>query len=137
VGDETWVYYTGISTTHGAPNPPKRIAIGRAEWRRHGFVSLDAGAAGGRVETKPLRLMSPHLVINADAREGEVRVALNEADGRPIAGFSADECGVLRADDVRWSPQWRNEVSPPTDRPVRVVVQMTNARLFSISTSKP
>jgi hypothetical protein len=137
VGDETWVYYTGISTSHGAPIPPKRIAIGRAEWRRHGFVSLDAGAEAGRVETKPVRLAAPHLVINADANAGEVRVALNEADGRVIAGFSAEECAPLHADDMRWIPKWKGDAPPPTDRPIRVVIQMTNARLFSISSARP
>ena len=48
VGDMTCIYYTAINTTHGGPIPPKRITIGRAEWRLHGFVSLDADPAGGR-----------------------------------------------------------------------------------------
>ncbi|MBA4017653.1 MAG: hypothetical protein C0483_10810 [Pirellula sp.] len=137
VGDETWVYYTGISTSHGAPMPPKRIAIGRAEWRRHGFVSLDAGTEPGRVETKPLQLTSPQLVVNADAHAGahlgELRVALLEADGRPIPGFALEDCTPLTADAVRWSPQWQTKTAPPIDRPVRVVLQLTNARLYSLS----
>jgi hypothetical protein len=133
VGDETWVYYTGISTTHGAPMPPKRIAIGRAEWRRHGFVSLDAGAESGRVETKPLRLAAPRLIVNASAAGGEVRVALLEADGRPIAGFSLEECTPLDADATRWIPQWRDHAAPPVDRPIRVVLELKNARLFSLT----
>jgi hypothetical protein len=133
VGGETWVYYTGLSTSHGAPMPPKRIAIGRAEWRRHGFVSLDAGMAIGRVETKPLRLTTPGLMVNADASGGEVRVALLEADGRAIAGFTFDDCTPLKTDAIRWSPQWREQAPAPIDRPVRVAVQMKNAKLFSLS----
>jgi hypothetical protein len=135
VGEETWVYYTGISTSHGAPMPPKRITIGRAEWRRHGFVSLDAGKDGGQIETKALRLSSPRLVLNADAREGEVRVALQETNGSSVAGFALEDCTPLRADATRWTPQWRNQMIPPTDRPIRVVVQMKNARLFSLSSA--
>src|SRR5262249_51493180 len=81
VADETWIYYTAINTGHGAPIPPKRITIGRAEWRRHGFASLDAGAEGGRIETTPLRFASPELVLNANAAGGEVRVTLLETDG--------------------------------------------------------
>lgn len=133
VRDETWVYYTGISTSHGAPMPPKRIAIGRAEWRRHGLVSLDAGEEFGRVETKPLRLVDPRFVINADVDNGEVRVALHEADGREIAGFSLDECTPLQADDLRWTPTWTSRASPPTNRPIRVIIQLRKARLFSLS----
>ena len=137
VGDETWVYYTGISTTHGAPIPPKRIAIGRAEWRRHGFVSLDA-TADGRVQTRPVRLRSPKVIINADAHAGELRIALLEADGTPIPGYAAEDCEPLLTDATRWTPRWRNGTNAPTDRPVCVVVQMKQARLFSLSSeSKP
>lgn len=133
VGDETWVYYTGISTSHGAPMPPKRIAIGRAEWRRHGFVSLDAASETALIETKLLRLSSKHLVVNADAVGGEVRVALNEADGRPIQGFTFADCDPLNANATRWTPRWVNQSPLPTDRPVRVLIQMKNSRLFSLS----
>lgn len=131
-GDETWVYYTGISTTHGAPMPPKRIAIGRAEWRRHGFVSLDAGDETARVETQPLRLATPHLIVNADASQGGLRVALLESDGRAIPGLTLEDSSALKTDDTRWTPQWRAAPRPPTDRPVRVVIEMTRARLFSL-----
>lgn len=133
VGDETWVYYTGISTTHGAPMPPKRIAIGRAEWRRHGFVSLDAGGDAARVETKALKLSTTSLVINADAAGGELRVGLQEADGRPIADLSLEECTPLSTDNTRWMPKWSSNATPPTDRPVRVVLEMKKSRLFSLS----
>lgn len=129
--DETWVYYTGINTTHGAPMPPKRIAIGRAEWRRHGFVSLDA-ADSGLVRTQPLRLCSSTLIVNADAKDGEVRVALLEADGRPILGFSAEECEPLQADATNWAVKWRTGASLPTEREVCIVIQMKKARLFSL-----
>lgn len=135
VGDETWVYYTAMTTTHGGPMPPKRLTIGRAAWRRHGFASLDA-AERGRVETKPLRLGTPSLVINADASSGELRVALLEADGRAINGFGLEDCEPLRADATRWTARWRSGASAPTDRLVRVVVEMTKARLFSMSSER-
>lgn len=133
VGDETWVYYTALTTSHGAPIPPKRNAIGRAEWRRHGFASLDAGETG-RVETKPLRLRGSELIINANATGGELRVALLEADGTAIAGHSADECEVLTSDATQWKARWKGGPQAlPTDRPVRVVVTMKQTRLYSIS----
>lgn len=135
VGDETWVYYTAMTTTHGGPMPPKRLSIGRAAWRRHGFVSLDA-TERGRVETKPLRLGAPALIINTDASGGELRVALLEADGRAIAGFGLEDCEPLRTDATRWVARWRSRARVPTDRPVRVVVEMNNARLFSMSSER-
>lgn len=134
--DETWVYYTGINTTHGAPMPPKRIAIGRAEWRRHGFVSLDA-TDSGQVQTKPLRLGTSKLIVNADAKGGELRVALLEADGRVIPGFSIEECDLLNSDATRRAVKWQNEAAAPTDRDVCVVIQMKKSRLFSLSVFQP
>ena len=131
-GDETWVYYTALSTSHGAPVPPKRIAIGRAEWRRDGFVSLDAGELG-RVETKPIRLGAPSLFINANAAGGELRVALLEADGRAISGFALEDSEILKSDGTRWPAKWRSAAAVPTDRPVRIVLEMKQCRLFSLS----
>lgn len=136
VGDETWVYYTALTTSHGAPVPPKRISIGRAEWRRHGFVSLDAGESG-RVETKPLRLGAPSLVVNANAAAGELRVALLEADGSPIPDYSAADCEPLGEDATHWQVRWNSNAYPLTDRPIRVVVEMKQTRLFSISSESP
>jgi hypothetical protein len=136
VGDETWVYYTAMTTTHGGPMPPKRLTIGRAAWRRHGFVSLDA-AGRGRVETKPLRLGASSLIINADASRGELRVALLEADGRAVAGLGLEDSEPLRADATRWTARWRSGAGVPTGRPVRVVVEMTRSELFSLATEEP
>lgn len=135
MGDETWVYYTALTTAHGGPLPAKRLSIGRAEWRRHGFVSLDAGATGGRIATKPVQLGAPALVVNADASHGTVRVALLEADGRAIPGYRLEDSEPLHSDATGWSARWNNGTSAPTDRPVRVVVELTNARLFSLSSA--
>jgi len=132
-GDETWVYYTAMTTTHGGPVPPKRMSIGRAEWRRHGFVSLDAEGQG-QVETKPLRLAAPTLVINADAQGGELRAALLEADGRPIPGFTLEDSLPLQSDATRWIARWKSGADPPTDRPVRVRLDLNRCRVFSLST---
>lgn len=134
VGDETWMYYTAINTGHGAPLPTKQLTIGRAEWRRHGFASLDAGPAGGRIETHPLRIAGGMLVLNADASRGELRAGLTEADGSPLAGFGPGDAEPLRGDATRAVVRWKGG-KVPDDRPVRVVLEMTNVRLFSLAGS--
>lgn len=134
-GDETWVYYTALTTSHGAPVPPKHISIGRAEWRLHGFASLDAGERG-RVETKPLRLGSGILLVNANATGGEVRVALLEANGLPIAGYALEDSEVLKTDETHWTVRWRDNVVAPVDRPVKILIVMKQSRLFSLSTAE-
>lgn len=130
---ETWVYYTAMATGHGAPIPPKRMTIGRAVWRLHGFASLDAGPDGGRFETKPLHVASGKLMLNADASRGQLRVALLEADGKPIAGYELENSAVLQADVPQWLARWKSHAQVPTDRPVRVLVEMLNTRFYSLS----
>lgn len=136
VGDETWVYYTAINAGHGKRVPPKAIAIGRAEWRLHGYASLDAGPDGGELQTVPLRFAHPTLSINANARRGRLQVALLEADGRPIPGYTLADSLELTQDAVRWSAVWKNQRTVPTDRPVRVVIALTSTELYSLS-SRP
>ena len=128
---ETWLYYTGVNTTHGGTMPPKRMSLGRAVWRRHGFASLDA-AGKGRVETKPLRLATSALEVNADAESGQLRVDVLEADGRAIPGLSSDACEPLGADATRHPLRWKSRQPLPTDRPVRLVIEMNRCRLFSL-----
>ena len=128
---ETWLYYTGVNTTHGGTMPPKRMSLGRAVWRRHGFVSLDA-TGKGRVETKPLRFAASTLEVNADAAGGQLRVGVLEADGRKIPGLSSDDCEPLCADATRHTLCWTSKRQPPADRPVRLVIVMDRCRLFSL-----
>jgi hypothetical protein len=134
---ETWLYYTAINTGHGAPIPPKRLTIGRAEWRRHGFASLDAGPDGGRIETVPLRLSEPGLVLNADARRGQVAAALVAADGTALPGFSLADCEPLRTDATQWTVRWKSGQTVPTDRPVRVIIEFSNTALYSVGAGAP
>lgn len=136
VGDVTWAYYTAINTGHGGPIPPKRLTIGRAEWRRHGFASLDAGPRGGRLETRPLQLARNALVVNADASRGELRVGLLETSGKPIPGYELDKCEPLARNETRWTPKWNGDFTAPTDRPVRVVIEGRDAQIYSLSAAK-
>jgi len=132
-GDKSWFYYTVLTTNHGGPMPPKSISIARAEWRRDGYVSLDAGPEGGRLETVPLRFGVGQLIVNADASRGAVRAAIIEADGTPIAGLALADCEPMQADAVDAAMRWKSGATPPTDRPVKVVLELRSTRLFSLA----
>jgi hypothetical protein len=129
-GDEMWMFYTAINTGHGAAIPPKVLTIGRAAWRRHGFASLDASPAGGRIETRPIELKGA-LLINADAQRGELRAALIEADGNPIPGFALEDFVPMKNDSTGAVAKWTGGSSLPT-RPVRIVIEMAGAALYSL-----
>jgi hypothetical protein len=134
VGDEVWVYYTAMTTTHGGALPEKRMSIGRARWRLDGFVSLDGDFQGGVVETVPLRLQGSRLELNVDAAHGSAAVELLSADGKPLDGYTLGECRAAGSDAVRHPVRWTARDRVPTDRPVRLRFHLRNASLYGFRT---
>jgi len=131
VGDEMWVYYTAITTTHGGYLPKKRITIARAAWRIDGFVSLDAGRDGGMVETVPLTPSGDRLFVNADASKGELRVEVLDSEGRPVPGYRDEDCIPARTDSVRHHIRWGERDRLPDGKPLRLRFHLRDASLFS------
>ncbi len=133
MADETWMLYTALNTGHGGAIPPKRLTIGRATWRLHGFASLDAGPSGGRLETRPLLIGGGTLLLNADASRGQIRVALREATGGTVPGFGFEEFETLQKDATRAEARWKSGRAIPSDRPLRVLVELVSSRLYSLA----
>ncbi len=136
VGDEIWEYYTAINTTHGGTIPPKRISIGLAKWRLDGFVSLDADAEQGFVETVVLSARNEDdrhaaLEVNARADGGHVVVEVIDETGNVVSGYSADDFEPIVTDNVRHRAQWRDRKTLPTGQPIRLRFVLRNASLFS------
>lgn len=131
VGQQWWLYYTAITTTHGGIVPDKKITIALAKWRLDGFVSLEAGPAGGVVETVPLRCAGDRLTANADAGGGELTVAVLDEHGCELPGYAAADCLPLRADAVRHPVRWKEHDRLNTAGPLRLRFHLSNARLFS------
>ena len=118
--DEIHWYYTGTVHTHGAQMKDRHKEIGLAKWRLDGFVSLDADAAGGVIETVPLQISDGGLEINADASGGQVSVEVLTADGRVQPGFSVDDCVPLTSDNIRYSVQWKSATLADAEQPMRL-----------------
>ena len=113
--DELWFYYTGLKwrgsfryvgkypNGESVPIPGKDRdggAICLAVLRRDGFVSLDAGADEGTIETRPLQLPAGNLYINADV-EGELRAEVLDNRGRVVAESDAVNGDLPRA-ALKW-----------------------------------
>jgi len=130
-GDQMWLYYTAINTTHGGAIPPKQVAVARASWPRDRWVSLDAGSGGAVAETEPVRLGDGAIAVNAEARDGEVRVEVTDAAGAALPGFEAASCVPLRGDHLRHPVRWSGQGKAPADRPVRLRFLWENASLYS------
>jgi hypothetical protein len=125
-------YYTGSRRTHGVALKDKYKAIGRATWRKDGFVSLDADSTtGGVVETVPLQIPKGTLHLNAYAVGGNIQVEVLDADGQIQSGFSSDDCVPTTGDGIRHPVRWRNSVLSDARHPLRFRFVMNCAKLYS------
>lgn len=131
VGDEVWHYYTAINATHGATTPPKQITVALARWRLDGFVSLDAGATEGVVETTLLHADKARwLEINADATGGSLVVEVLDRNGQPIPEYSGSNAGRIAGDSVRHRVSWNGREHLPEGN-LRLRFRFVHTRLFS------
>jgi len=129
VDDEIWHYYTAIDGTHGAIE--KRITIALARWRLDGFVSLDAGAEEGVVETVMMHPRAAYaLEINADASRGTMVVEVVDAAGKVVPGYSGADAIPVNEDNIRRYVRWAEQPFLP-DQPFRLRFRFVNASLFS------
>ena len=130
--DEIHWYYTGTEHTHGAAMKDRHKAIGLAKWRLDGFISLDAEATEGVVETVPLKIPNGSLEINADASRGKICVEVLSSDGKVQEGFSLNDCIPMKSDDIRHVVQWKSKTLENATQPLRFRFVMNRASLFAI-----
>jgi len=143
VGDEIWIYYTGYGVDHNHQPPPNVTGfpngIGLAKLRLDGFVSVDAGATEGTLTTKPFVFGGSKLVINANAKSGQIAVEILNADSKPLTGFSKRDCDPVQVDEIRHTITWngKSDVTGVAGRPIKLKFYLKNAKLFSFMFPTP
>ena len=141
-------YFVGWPHTHGRPGvwnedpadgdawtKKEKGGIYLARQRVDGFVSMDGGYTGGVFTTKPLTFTGNRLHLNLDTRgAGCARVALLDREGKPLAGFTIEQCDVINADDTDHVVRWKNQpdVGKLEGQVVCVQVEMRNTKLYAI-----
>jgi len=144
-GDTLWFYYTGFQGDPSRKGRPfletgmyDRGSTGVAFLRRDGFASMDAGAAGGVLLTRPLRFSGKHLFVNADTANGQLRAELLDEAGNPIAPFTLDNCQPLTTDSTLAQIGWKGEsdLSAFAAKPIRIRFHLTNGSLYAFWVSR-
>ena len=136
VGDRLFFYvsskYPDLSGAHA------RCSGALATLRRDGFVSIDANETVGTLTTRPIKFEDPYLFINVDAPKGEVRVEVLDESGKPIPGYTADECVSTQCDKTLVPVHWDglSNLKRIAAKPVRLRFYLQNASLYSFWTSK-
>ncbi len=145
-----WIYqyFVGWTHTHGRPDVWNRNPENAIEWTRKekggiycakqrldGFVSMDSAYTGGVLTTRPLTFKGNRLSLNIDTYgSGSAKVAILDAAGKKIPGFTAKECRSINADEVDLEVSWKKgaDISALAGRPVRVKISMRNTKIYAL-----
>lgn len=128
-GDEMWMYYTAITTTHGGYLPDKEMSIARASWRLDGMVSLQPEKDGGTVESQPFLPEGNRLSVNANVANGKLMIQVLDAEGKEVDGYGT--CTIAGKDSVDIPVTWNNSRKLPSGIPIRLRFQITQGDLYS------
>jgi hypothetical protein len=106
VGDEWWLYYAGWDGPHGISE--RTPGIGLAKVRKEGLISLHGPSRGGVVATRKLLWPGGRLLVNADAREGVLKVRVSNAGRKVVPGFDYADCRPFTGDSVTHEVTWND-----------------------------
>jgi hypothetical protein len=135
-GEEIWQYYFGSEQYHSSWTSKGREAVFRIVQRVDGFVSADTPYDGGKFISRPLTFAGNRLVVNIDTgATGYAQFGLLDQNGKPIEGFSLEDCVYNNGDHVAIEVEWLEkgaDVSALAGRPVQIVFQSRGTKLYSI-----
>jgi len=137
-------YYCGVDLSHGGTRHMKDEKE-RAKWRRwgkigrvvqrlDGFCSADAAYEGGWLETPPIVFTGNQLELNINtSAAGLARVAILDADRKPIPGYTLEDCPEIMDNDVAHVVSWKgnSSISALAEKPVRLRFEMRSAKLYA------
>ena len=124
--DEMSIYYS----QHYA-QPSHHIV--RCTLRTDGFVSVNGPYSGGRLVTKPFTFSGDQLLMNySTGAGGGLRVELQDGEGKPIDGYTLDDCPKIVGDKIDGPITWKEaDVAALKGHPVRLCVELHDADLYS------
>ena len=138
VGDELWIYYTGVNWDENRivdPTAQSHLSgIDRAVMRLDGFVSADADYSGGEIITPSIRFAGRRLELNVDTSAGgSVLVELQHENGQPVQGYSEKEATFICGNSVRMPVCWgnRQDVSQLSGKPIKIRFVMRDCKLYA------
>ena len=106
--------------------------------RTDGFVSVNAGYAGGELVTRPLIFRGNRLVLNyGTSAAGSLRVEIQGESGIALPGLALDECEEIVGDQVHRTVTWQGapSLSQLAGQPVRLRFALRECDLYSLQFS--
>jgi hypothetical protein len=137
-GNEIWQYFFGNEEYHSSWIKKKlRKAVYRVTQRIDGFISADSPYDKyGEIKTKPLIFNGNKLVLNINTgATGYAQVGLLDKKGKPIDGYSVDDCIYINGNFINTGVQWLrkgSDLSSLQGKVVQVVIRMRGSKLYSM-----
>lgn len=145
---DNYLAWHAVETAGSLPGAPNELSLYASEgyWtgeqnelrrytlRLDGFVSASARASGGALVTRPVIFSGDELTLNfSSSAAGDVRVAIDHADGSAIPGFTLNDCHPLFGDSVDRKVSWKggSDVSILAGKPVRLQFFLRDADLYA------
>lgn len=151
---ETWNYghqliaWSIVETASSIEDTPKELSLYAIEdymtgtscdlrrytLRMDGFVSVNAPMDGGEIITKPIVFNGKNLIINfSSSAAGDIRVELQDKNGKPIPGFSLEDCSPVFGDSLARKVTWESgkDLSSLEGKIVRVRFIIKDSDLYS------
>lgn len=108
--------------------------VGVIRQRLDGFISADADFRGGWLTTPQLQFTGRKLRLNIDTGAmGTAFVELQDADGKPIPGFTLADCEEIGGNFIDQQVYWKgsSDVSSLAGKSIRLHVKLTRGKLFA------
>ncbi|HOI28467.1 MAG TPA: hypothetical protein PLZ15_01810 [Melioribacteraceae bacterium] len=137
-GNELWQYYFGEPFYHSAyDKSDKRISVFRLVQRLDGFISIDSPyEKEAVVKTKPFTFEGNRLTLNIDTdAAGYVQVGFTDEYGKPIEGYSVDDCIYINGDFIEKEIEWLGkgkDLSSLEGKTVQLLFRMRGSKLYSM-----
>jgi hypothetical protein len=88
--------------------------------------------------TRPLKFTGDRLELNfSTSAAGGIRVEIQDADGKPLPGFSLDDCAEVFGDEIDRTVEWKtgSDVSTLSGKAVRLRFVLKDADLYALKFS--
>lgn len=140
LGDKLVFPYTGFSgiAPDGSRGMYHGASIGLAFLRRDGFASMEAGARGGTLTTRPVTFNGTHLFVNAQVPDGTLRAEVLDESGQPIEPFTLANSVPFTGDSTLQPMAWNgtSDVTALGGKPVRFRFELADGSLFAFWVSR-
>ncbi|WP_417384888.1 hypothetical protein [Gimesia sp.] len=140
IGQDGWANranYAAIGIHQTGPAEMSFFLTGGRRYvtRLDGIASVNAPLAGGTLVTRPIRFSGDELEINySTSAAGQILVELQDAEGKPLPGFTLEDCEPIYGDHIARIVKWKagSDVSSLAGKPVRLRFEMQDADLFAL-----